>query len=171
MPVYLVMKCADIEEGLVSRSTKESGDCSGASARSKDHRCMFTICILYVIRDTRARIDLLALACQKCVAFVLVKHVPSLQAGEESGSSPETSASSGGGSRPSSSRRLHRHSSSGNVMLDQLLKDLGNRLTFAEDVSVRSQQAGILYIHWDCCFTSPFMLNMNGEVKVVQYLC
>ena len=52
------------------------------------------------------------------------------------GGSPESrgSAAAGAGSRPGSARRIHRHSSSGNVMLDQLLKDLGNRLTVAEDV-------------------------------------
>lgn len=38
--------------------------------------------------------------------------------------------------RPTSARRLRKHSSSGNVMLDQLLKDLGNKLTVAEDVNV-----------------------------------
>lgn len=56
------------------------------------------------------------------------------------GSSNEQSISGSGGSsnssRPSSARRTKRHSSSGNVMLDQLLKDLGNRHTIAEDVCI-----------------------------------
>ena len=48
----------------------------------------------------------------------------------------EESASTPSNSRPTSAKRAHRHSSSGNVMLDQLLKDLGNKLTVAEDVCV-----------------------------------
>ena len=58
----------------------------------------------------------------------------SVEEGEASGSSPEQSASTPNSSRPTSARRLHRHGSSGNQMLDQLLKDLGNKLTVAEDV-------------------------------------
>ena len=51
-----------------------------------------------------------------------------------SNDSGSSSSSCGRPSSSSTARRVHRHSSSGNVMLDQLLKDLGNRHTIAEDV-------------------------------------
>lgn len=53
------------------------------------------------------------------------------------GNGVEQSAHVPSSGRPTSAAmRLRKHSSSGNVMLDQLLKDLGNKLTVAEDVSV-----------------------------------
>ena len=92
-----------------------------------------------------------------------------MKASEEGGGSPEVStpgsSGSGGGSRPSSARRVHRHSSSGNVMLDQLLKDLGNRLTIAEDVRLCHCMILTVVLRLD------FLANYTESVCIIIVMC